>query len=86
VANPLSVPTTSSRLLAMAVVLVGSKERVRQHMQFSLEELLNLLAGSRELTWVELDLLTTLLIEEQGSMIAANRDLGELIRRKSLRS
>jgi hypothetical protein len=37
-------------------------------------ELIGLLAGDRELTWTELDLLTTLLVSEQGSMIAKNRE------------
>jgi hypothetical protein len=44
-----------------------------------MDELLNLLAGKRELTWIELDLLTTLLVAEQAHMIQQNRDLRELV-------
>lgn len=77
--NPLPVPTTSSRLLAMAVVLVGSKQTLQQHLKLSMDELLSLLAGKRELTRIELDLLTTLLVTEQAHMLQQNRDLRELV-------
>jgi hypothetical protein len=66
--------TTSARLLAMAVALVGDRSKVQDHMKFSDAEMHAILAGERELTWTELDLLTTLLVREQGSMIAKNRD------------
>jgi hypothetical protein len=69
----------------MAVALVGESEKVKQHMKFTDAELIDLLAGKRELTWVELDLLTTLLVREQGSMIARNRELVELIRLRATR-
>jgi hypothetical protein len=77
--------TTSSRLLAMAIALLGESEKVRQHMNFNQAELLALLAGDRELTWDELGLLTTLLVREQGSLIAQNRELIELIRLRATR-
>jgi len=48
-------------------------------MKFSTDELLNLLAGERELTWVELDLLTSLLVTEQAHVITQNGDLRELV-------
>lgn len=79
------LPTTSARLLAMAVALVGEREKVRAHMSFSESELLAVLAGNRELTWNELGLLTDLLVMEQGSMIARNRDLLELLRLRATR-
>ena len=77
--------TTSARLLAMAIALVAERATVRDHMKFSDAELLSLLSGDRELTWNELDLLTTLLVREQDSMIAKNHDLVELLRLRATR-
>jgi len=79
------MPTTSARLLAMAMALLGERAALRDHMKFSEAELLALLSGDRELTWTELDLLTTLLVREQDSMIAKNRDLVELVRLRATR-
>ena len=79
------LPTTSGRLLAMAVTLVGERAAVRDHMKFSDAELRAVLSGERELTWTELDLLTTLLVREQDNMIAKNRDLVELLRLRATR-
>ena len=79
------LPTTSARLLAMAMALLGERAKLRDHMKFSDAELLALLSGDRELTWTELDLLTTLLVREQGSMIAKNHDLVELVRLRATR-
>jgi hypothetical protein len=69
----------------MAVTLVGSTQKVRVHMSLTEAELVALLAGERELTWVELDLLTTLLVNEQAHVIAQNRELVELIRLRATR-
>ena len=69
----------------MAITLVESKDKVQRHMQFSTTELVALLAGEREMTWEELDLLTTLLVTEQASIIAQNDDLRELIRLRASR-
>jgi hypothetical protein len=69
----------------MAVALVGSTQKVRVHMSLTEAELVALLAGERELTWVELDLLTTLLVNEQAHVIAQNRELVELIRLRATR-
>jgi hypothetical protein len=79
------LPSTSARLLAMAVALLGETRKVRDHMTFSDDDLLAVLAGRRELTWAELDLLTTLLVKEQGTLIAKNRDLVELLRLRATR-
>lgn len=80
------LPTTSARLLAMAIALLGETNLVRRHMKFSDAELVDLLSGKREMTWVELDLLTTLLVREQGSLLAKSRDLVELLRLRATRS
>ena len=69
----------------MAVTLVGSTQKVRVHMSLTEAELVALFAGERELTGVELDLLTTLLVNEQAHMIAQNRELVELIRLRATR-
>jgi hypothetical protein len=68
------------------VALIVDKSKLRQHMKFSDVELVSLLAGDRELSWTELDLLTDLLIQEQGFMIAKNRDLVGLLRLRATRS
>jgi hypothetical protein len=78
--------TTSARLLAMAVALRVDKSKLRQHMKLSDAELASLLAGDRELSWAELDLLTDLLVREQGFVIDKNRDLVELLRLRATRS
>ena len=54
-------------------------------MNFSEAEMVAVLAGEEELSRAELDLLTTLLVREQGSMIAQNRELQELIRLRATR-
>lgn len=69
----------------MAMDLLGERAGVRDHMYFSDAELLALLSGDRELTWTELDLLTTLLVREQRSLIAKNHDLVELVRLRATR-
>ena len=69
----------------MAIALLGESKPVMSHMKLSEAELLSLLHGDRELTWVELDLLTTLLVREQGSMISKNRELVELLRLRATR-
>lgn len=79
------LPTTSARLLAMAMALLGERAKLRDHMKFSDAGLLALLSGDRELTWTELDLLTILLVREQDSLIAKNRDLVELLRLRATR-
>lgn len=70
----------------MAIALLGEAIKVRNHMKFSEAELVAIVAGERELTWAELDLLTTLLVREQGNVIAKNRDLAELIRLRATRN
>jgi hypothetical protein len=57
----------------MAVTLVGSTQKLRVHMSLTEAELVALFAGERELTWAELDLLTTVLVNEQAHVIAQNR-------------
>jgi len=69
----------------MAVALAGSAQKVRVHMSLTEGDLVALFAGERELTWVELDLLTTLLVNEQTNMIAQNRELVEPIRLRATR-
>ena len=78
--------TTSARLLAMAVALRVDRNKLRHHMKLSDAELASLLAGDRELSWTELDLLTDLLVREQGFVIDKNRDLVELLRLRATRS
>ena len=69
----------------MAMALLGERATLGEHMKFSDAELTALLSGERELTWTELDLLTTLLVREQDRMIAQNHDLVELVRLRATR-
>ena len=71
---PDKLPDTSSRLIAMAVSLVGSPEQVMAHMKSSKADFLAYCAGEKEPSWGELDALIGLIVREQGSMIAKNRD------------
>jgi hypothetical protein len=60
------LPNTSSRLIAMAVSLVGDPD----------------CSGGKEPTWPELDRLVTRIIREQGKMMTKNRELFAQIRAK----
>lgn len=72
---PDKLPNTTSRLIAAAVSLVGSAEEVRAHMRASAEQFLEYCAGAREPSFAELDRLVTLIVREQGKIIAQNREL-----------
>lgn len=69
------LPNTTSRLIAMAVSLVGDGETVRSAMQSSAEDFGDYRAGRKEPPFPELDRLVNLIIREQGQMIARTREL-----------
>ncbi len=64
---------TGSRLIAMAVALVGSPERVRARMKCCEDEFLDYRAGKKEPDWVQLGRLVELIIAEHGKVIVENR-------------
>ena len=79
---PPKLPNTSSRLIAMAVSLVGEAEAVRKVMRCSHDDFRDYCASEKELPWPELDRLVGLIISEQGKMIARNRQFLKAARNK----
>jgi hypothetical protein len=59
----------------MAVSLVGSVDEVRAQMRSSAADFEDYCAGRKEPIWPELDKLITLIVREQGNIIAKNREL-----------
>jgi hypothetical protein len=74
------LPNTCSRLIAMAVSLAGSAQAVREEMRASEADFTEYCAGQKEPSWPELNRLVTLIVREQGRMIAQNRELIARIR------
>jgi hypothetical protein len=73
---------TGARLIAMAVSLVGSVEEVKAYLRSTEADFLDYCAGAKEPALPELDRLITLIIREQGKIIAQNRELLQRIREK----
>ena len=71
--SPEKLPSTSSRLIAMAVALVGAEERVRAHMKCDEADFRAYRAGRKEPDWVQLGRLVDFIIVEHGRVIAENR-------------
>ena len=71
--TPLS--NTTSRLIAMAISLVGHAERVRSEMQCSSEDFRDYCVGHKELPWPELDRLIGLITRAQGEGIARQQEV-----------
>ena len=82
---PDKLPNTTSRLIAAAVSLVGSGEEVRAQMRATKETFLEYCAGVREPSFAELDRLVSLIVREQGKVIARNRELLQRTRGKRAR-
>ena len=61
------------RLIAMAASLVGEPSLVRKEMRCAEADFRAYCEGEREPPWPELDRLITLIIREEGNIIAANR-------------
>jgi hypothetical protein len=79
---PSKLPNTASRLIAMAASLVGSAHAVMEIMKCSEADFREYCDGRRELPFPELDRLITLIIREQGNIVAGNRQLLSEIRDK----
>jgi hypothetical protein len=82
---PPKLPNTSSRLIAMAVSLVGEVQAVALEMKCSNADFLEYCAGRKEPLAEELDRLITLIVREQGRMISKNRRLLADIRAQTKR-
>ena len=73
---------TTPRLIAMAVSLVGEAHKVWARMQCTEADFLLYCAGQREPPWPEVERLISLIIHEQGIIIAKNRDMLTRLRDK----
>jgi hypothetical protein len=76
-------PDTASRLIAMAVSLVGDSRKVMEQMRCSEADFQLYCAGEKEPQWSEYDRLIGLIVDEQGIIIAKNRELLNRLRRNS---
>jgi hypothetical protein len=77
---PDKLPNTSSRLIAMAVSLVGSALEVMAQMKSSEADFRAYCGGEKEPDGAEFSRLVSLIIREQGKLIAQNRELMAQIR------
>ena len=77
---PPELPNTSSRLIAMAVSMLGSAQAVNAEMRCSAQDFDDYRIGKKEPSWPELDRLVTLIVREQNKLIARNRELLARIR------
>jgi hypothetical protein len=72
---PPKLPNTTSRLIAMAVSLVGEAQSVVLEMRCSQVDFGEYCAGGKEPPPIEFERLIVLIIREQSKMIAKNREL-----------
>jgi hypothetical protein len=72
---PGKLPNTDSRLIAIAVSLVGDSKKVMDQMRCSEADFREYCENRKELPWPELDRLISLIIDEQGKAIATHRAL-----------
>jgi hypothetical protein len=81
---PPKLPNTASRLIAMAVSLVGESTKVMIAMRCSEADFHEYSDGRKEPSWPELDKLITLIVREQGIIIAKNRVVLDALRSKKV--
>lgn len=72
---PPKLPNTCSRLIAMAVSLVGEPQLVLLEMRCSHDDFQEYCAGRKEPPPEQFERLVALIVHEQGKMIAKNREL-----------
>jgi hypothetical protein len=72
---PPKLPNTASRLIAMAVSLVGDAPTVALEMKSSDADFRDYAAGKKEPPSEEFGRLVHLIVSEQGKLIAKNREL-----------
>jgi hypothetical protein len=73
----------ASRLISMAVSLVGDIEEVSKELMCSSKELVEYCAAKKQLTQAQFDMLLGIIFREQGKLIAKNRELLGQIREKT---
>jgi hypothetical protein len=76
------IPPNASRLIAMAVSLVGSAAEVVAEMKSTDADFRAYCAAEKEPSAEEFSRLVTLIIREQGKLIAKNRELLATIRER----
>lgn len=74
---------TTSRLIALAVLLAGDPEKVRARMRCSAEEFQDYSAGTTEALGQHFERLVSLIIDEQASIIRARRERVPPVQSKS---
>jgi hypothetical protein len=79
---PSKLPNTISRLIAMAVSLVGEAQSVMLEMRCSHVDFREYCLGLREPTTEEFERLLELIVSEQRKMIDKNRELLAQIRER----
>jgi hypothetical protein len=72
----------ASRLIALAISILGSREEVRALLKCSASDFRKYCDGSKEPSWPEIDRLVDLIAREQGARIEKNRAFLDEIRRK----
>ena len=80
---PDSSERMASRLISMAVSLVGDVEEVRKELTCSSKDLVEYCAARKQLTQSQFDTLFGIIFREQGKLIAENRELLAQIREKT---
>jgi hypothetical protein len=75
-------PKTGARLIAIAVSLIGAENKVKEQMRCSDADFLLYCSGEKEVPFPELDRLISLIIHEQGMLIAKNRQISAELRAK----
>ena len=79
---PAGLPTTTSRLIAMAILLVGDDEEVRRTMRAAGEDFALYRKGAKEPPWQQFDRLIELIIARQRQQIQETRRRLEQARKK----
>lgn len=77
---PPKIPNTASRLIAMAVSLIGAAHAVAVEMKCTSEDFRAYAAGSKEPPPDQFERLVSLIVHEQTKLIAKNRELIARIR------
>jgi hypothetical protein len=77
-----NMSTTAARLIAMAVSLVGDAGAVRNHMRCSEADFLAYCEGQKELNAGMLEAVVGLIVQEQGKLIAKNREMLTELRKR----
>lgn len=79
---PQKLANTTSRLIAMAILLVGDEDEVRKTMRAPEADFALYRAGTKEPPWQQFDRLIELIITRQREQIQSSRRALEQVRKK----